>query len=278
MSMREPGAKRHRLPESDDAISREPVGARMTATAVSAFPGALPDTMAQAYAIQAASTGWLDAVAGWKVGLLPQSAPKRHLSERLADPIFGSRILDVATGSSTVMPVYIGGFAAVEAEFIFRLGKSVRPVDRQWTEEELVDVVAGLHVGAEIASSPTAEINSVGPTVVVSDFGNKAGLLLGPEIPDWQTKRPEDIPAGTVVDGEIIGEASAAAIQDGPIGALRLNLALSAARGLELPAGSLDSTGASWGIHDVEMTSTSRLEFGEYGSFEVTYEPMLGWQ
>ncbi len=268
-----------RLPESDDAISRALVSARATAMPLSEFPGALPETMAQAYAIQSASIErWPDTVAGWKVGLLPSPARERYSTERLAGPIFRSQIHEVATGSSTAMPIYVGGFAAVEAEFVFRLGKTVKPVDREWMDEELAAVVAGLHVGAEIASSPMAEINNLGPTVVVSDFGNNAGLLLGPEIPHWQTMQPEDLPARTIVDGTIVGEASAAAIKGGPIAALRFIFALSAELGLELPVGSLISTGASTGIHDVEVTSTSRLEFGDYGWFEVTYEPMSGGQ
>ena len=270
---------RPRLSESDDAISRALVAARASATSLTAFPGAVPETMAAAYAIQSASIArWPDAVAGWKVGLLPQPAQERYSAERLAGPIFRSQNHKVTTGSSTAMPVFVGGFAAVEAEFIFRLGKTVVPVSRTWTEEELSEVVAGLHIGAEIASSPMAEINNLGPAVVASDFGNNAGLLLGPEIPNWQEMQPEDLPARTVVDGEIAGEASAAAIKGGPIAALRFIIALSAERGVELPAGTLISTGASTGIHDVEATSTSRLEFGDFGWFDVTYRPMSGEQ
>ncbi len=265
------------LPETDDAISRALVGARMSATALAAFPGDMPETMAQAYAIQSASIGrWPDRVAGWKVGLLSPPDQERYATERLAGPIFGSQIHEVDTGSRTAMPIYVGGFAAIEAEFIFRLGEAVAPDNREWSDQELADVVAGLHIGAEIASSPMAEINNLGPTVVTADFGNNAGLLLGPEIPGWQTVSPEHLPAKVIVDGDVVGEASAAAISGGPIGALRFVVALSAMRGIELPAGTLVSTGASTGIHDVETTSQSRLEFGEYGWFEVTFEPMSG--
>ncbi len=265
----------YRLPESDDLVSRALVSARASGTPLSAFPGDMPETMAQAYAIQSASiTRWPDAVAGWKVGMLPPPAQERYSAERLAGPIFRSQVHEVATGSSTAMPIFVGGFAAIEAEFVFRLGETVAPIDRQWSDAELAEVVAALHIGAEIASSPMAEINNLGPTVIVSDFGNNAGLLLGPEIADWQTVRPEDLPAKTSVDGAVVGEASAAAIQGGPIAAMRFLVALSADRGLELPAGTLVSTGASTGIHDVEATSISRVEFGDYGWFDVTFEPM----
>lgn len=261
--------------DGDVAISRALVSARASASPLSGFPGATPDTMAQAYAIQAASiASWPDSVAGWKVGLLSPQDQDRYSAERLAGPIFRSEIHDVSTGSRTAMPVFVGGFAAIEAEFIVRLGKTVEPIDRQWSDEELVEVVAAIHIGAEIASSPIADINGFGPTVVASDFGNNAGLLLGPEISDWQTAKPEDMPSKVIVDGEVVGEATAAAIPGGPIGALRFLVTLAATRGIELPAGTLISTGASTGIHDVETTSASRVEFGDYGWFEVTFEPM----
>ena len=117
---------RYSLSESDDAVSRALVGARTSATPLDAFPGAAPESMAQAYAIQAASIArWPDSVGGWKVGLLSPQDQVRYSAERLAGPIFRSQVHDVAAGSRFVMPVYVGGFAALEAEFIFKLGKTV---------------------------------------------------------------------------------------------------------------------------------------------------------
>lgn len=268
---------RYSLSESDDAVSRALVGARTSATPLDAFPGAAPESMAQAYAIQAASIArWPDSVGGWKVGLLSPQDQVRYSAERLVGPIFRSQVHDVAAGSRFVMPVYVGGFAALEAEFIFKLGKTVAPENRQLSDEELFELVAALHVGAEIASSPMAEINNLGPTVVTADFGNNAGLLLGPEIPNWQAGSPEDWHARVIIDGDIVGDASAANIPGGPIAALQFAVSVAAMRGIELPAGTLISTGAATGIHDVNVTSVSRVEFGEFGGFDVTYESMSG--
>ncbi len=66
----------------------------------------------------------------------------------------------------------------------------IKPSGRPRKPQQLV---SGLHVGIEAAGSPLAAINELGPTVVVSDFGNNAGLLLGPAIPDWR-KRPLESP------------------------------------------------------------------------------------
>lgn len=265
------------LPDGDDAISRALVHARRSATPVTVFPGAVPESMAEAYAIQSASIQrWPDTVGGWKVGALPPALHERYATDRLAGPIYRSQIHAVALDSSTVMSIYVGGFAAVEAEFIFRLGQAIPPLVRDWSNEDLIAVVADLHVGAEIASSPIADINDFGPTVVVSDFGNNAGLLVGPAIDNWHLARPEDLPSRVIVDGATVGEASAAALPGGPLAALRFLVTLCATRGLELPADTLISTGATTGIHDVTTSSVSRVEFGDYGGFEVTYEPMSG--
>lgn len=269
------GSACHGLEDSVDALSQALVSARMSAAALNDFPGAVPATMAQAYAIQTSSIArWPDSVAGWKVGLIPPPEQGRYSAERLAGPIFQSQIHEVPTASSTAMPVYVGGFAAVEAEFVFRLGKSVDPVERHWSDEELADLVVSLHIGAEIASSPIAAINDLGPTVVTADFGNNAGLLLGPEIPDWRSLQSAKLPARVIVNGDMVGQANAAAIPGEPIAALRFVVALSTIRGMQLPAGTLISTGAVTGIHEVEVTSVSRIEFGAYGWFEVTFEPM----
>lgn len=272
---RDTGSLHHALADSDDAISQSLVRARSSAAPLDEFPGSAPNSMLQAYAIQAASIArWPDSITGWKVGMLSPQDQTRYSAERLTGPIFQSQTHTISSGGRITMPVYVGGFAAVEAEFVFKLGQSIAPHDRQWSDDDLIVHVAGLHIGAEIASSPMAQINNLGPTVVAADFGNNAGLVLGPEIPDWQSIPPEDLPAKVFIDGVVVGEASAAAIAGGPIAALRFAVAVAATRGIELPAGTLISTGASTGIHDVVASSRSRVEFGRYGWFEVMFEPM----
>ena len=40
-----------------------------------------------------------------------------------------------------------------------------------------------------------AMVNIFGPCCVVSDFGNNAGLLVGPSIPNWDTQSPASLSA-----------------------------------------------------------------------------------
>lgn len=269
------------VPQSgqEDVISRRLIDARMTATALPCFPGALPETLAQAYAIQMASIArWRDDVAGWKVGLLSPADREHFSAERLIGPIFASHVHTINPASTKVMPIFEGGFAAIEAEFVLELGVTVQPSGREYTNDELADIVSEMYAGAEIASSPMADINRLGPTVVVSDFGNNAGLLLGPKVTDWRNRPLDSLLAKVTVDDVLVGNASADAIPGGPLQALRFVIGLAATRGLELPAGTLISTGASTGIHEVGLSSVARVDFGALGWFDVKFESMTAAQ
>ena len=68
----------------------------------------------------------------------------------------------------------------------------------------------------ETAGSPLATINHLGPTVVVSDFGNNAGLIVGPAIRDWRTRDPASLRCATFVDGEHVGSGGAERLQPSP--------------------------------------------------------------
>ena len=262
-----------------DAISGRLVAARVNADALPDFPGQLPETLKDAYAIQAASISrWPDEVAGWKVGLVPAAYRERLAAERLAGPIFQNAIFRIDADSTTTMPIYRGGFAAVEAEFLLSLATTVAPSSRDYSDEELIELVAAFHVGAEIASSPMAAVNELGPCCVVSDFGNNAGLLVGPSVPNWSTLPLQSLTAEVSVDNEVVGTASANAIEGGPLQAMRFLLQLCGKRGIELPEGTLISTGAATGIHDVQTDSKAFVDFGLFGSFSVAFESMTAKQ
>ncbi|MCY3605499.1 MAG: 2-keto-4-pentenoate hydratase [Gammaproteobacteria bacterium] len=248
------------------------MAARAAAEALPGFPGALPDSLDGAYAIQEASIArWADTVAGWKIGMIPADHRSRVGDERLAGPIFKSSIVGIEPGDTRTMPIYAGGFAAVEAEFILELGCPVHPSEREYSDADLIDLVSSLFVGAEIASSPMAAINKLGPTCVVSDFGNNAGLLLGPAVANWSSRDLDSMTAKVMIDGAVVGDATASAIPGGPLAALRFLLGLAATRSIELPEGTLISTGAVTGIHRVSVSSAARVDFGSSGWFDVKF-------
>ena len=182
------------------AIAERFLEARRAATGLEEYPGPFPPTLDQAYDIQdRAIAAWGQPVLGWKVGRVLPPHSDRFGTDRLAGPIFTERYPENGTLAS--MPVFAEGFAAGEAEFLLRIGKAPPAGKTSFTFDEAADLIAEVHVGLEIASSPLASINRLGPVAVVSDFGNNNGLLIGREVPDWRASGFELWEVETVIDG-----------------------------------------------------------------------------
>jgi 2-keto-4-pentenoate hydratase len=232
----------------------------------------MPSTEADAYGIQdAARRMWPDAVVGWKVGLIQPPFDRQLGRSRLFGPIFAG-----AVRQFTDLPVTFGriagGFAAVEAEYVLRLGVDVAPkLGRRAAEAGLL--VDALFAGVEFAGSPFPEINDHGPLVTISDFGNNAGLLLGPRLPGLSALGDEA--CSMWIDGSRVGTGSPASIPGGPLGSLVELLDHMGRRGEVLPAGTLVSTGAATGVHAVHTGQAAIADFGVHGRLEVRIERAL---
>jgi 2-keto-4-pentenoate hydratase len=245
-----------------EAVAEDFVRARLGAEALLDFPGTVPTTLNTAYAYQDRAIAlWPDNVAGWKVGRIGPPWLERVGEDRLVGPIFRRGIRLAPPDALVEFPVFKGGFAAVEAEFVFRLAADAEPDKTLWSPEEAAQLVSGVHVGIEAAGSPLAAINELGPTVVVSDFGNNAGLLLGPAIPDWRKRPLESLTCETFIDGRSVGRGGATSLPGGPLAAVAFALGRCARRGLPLKAGYVISTGAATGIHDIRIGQTARVKF-----------------
>lgn len=247
-------------------IAKTLVEARLSATALPGYPGERPATMDDAYAIQDIAIGLYPAeVGGWKVGLIAPALRAELGAERLAGPVFKNNIWTIGAGETFPLPVIPNGFAAAEAEFIVRVAKDA-PADKvDWSYEDAEEYVGAIHIGFELAGSPLPDINGMGPRVVASDFGNNAGLIVGPEIKDWREKGWENMPCETWIDDKLIGSGTAASIPGSPVEAFRFLIENCARRGHPLKAGDLITTGAATGVHEIFLGQSTVVRFGEYG-------------
>lgn len=244
------------------AIAQRLVAARLGGEPLPGFPGRLPPDLASAYAVQEAAIElWPDAVAGWKVGLIAPHLVPVLKQDRLAGPIFRRSVRRAAPGGRMAFPVFAGGFAAVEAEFLLELSRDAPPGKTEWTRAEALDLVAAVHVGVETAGSPLATINELGPCAIVADFGNNAGLIIGPALPGWRTTPVEEWTCESFLDGVSVGRGHGGLAPGGPFESLRFLLALRARRSRPLKAGDWVSTGAITGVHEIEAGQSARLSF-----------------
>jgi 2-keto-4-pentenoate hydratase len=248
------------------AIAERLVAARRSASPLANFPGPLPTDLDTAYAIQGAGIAlWPDTVAGWKVGRLAPEWQEQFREGRLVGPIFSAAIRQAHADRTLEFPVYENGFAAVEAEFIFRLNADAPATKQAWTAAEAIDLDLDLLVGIETAGSPLASINILGPGAIVSDFGNNAGLIVGSQIANWRRRDPQSLVAEVWIEGRCVGRGGAASLPGGPLAGLAFALARCAQLGRPLKAGDLISSGATTGVHDIRVGQSACVRFGADG-------------
>jgi 2-keto-4-pentenoate hydratase len=247
----------------EEKIAARFVAARAAGTSLPNFPGDIPTTLADAYRVQDIAIARIAGdVGGWKVGRIFSPLAEQYGCDRLAGPIFKKSIRVASPAIPQTGRVFSGGFGAVEAEFLFRIGTAPRVGQTRFSLEEAACLVGSVHVGIEIASSPLATINHLGPPVIISDFGNNNGLIVGAEIKDWQVCDFANWNVVTLIDGVEVGCGAASAFQDGPIGSVRFLLELMAQRGISLRPETWISTGAVSGVHDVMAGQVVEARFG----------------
>ena len=254
-------------------VARRFVAARRSAVSIADFPGPIPADMAAGYAIQEAAIGlWPDQVAGWKVGRIPLELQVSLRAERVMGPVFAANVVRAGDQPTPVFAIP-GGFAAVEAEYIYRMGEDAAPGKTDWTPADALALVEEELVGVEFAGSPLATINILGPRVVAADFGNNAGLILGKTIPDWRARTDDWPPCESWVDGKLVGRGAPSSLPGGPAASLAFLLNAVAARGRPLKRGQLVTTGAASGIHDIEAGQTARIAFGDLDEIFCIAQP-----
>lgn len=246
------------------SVARAFVDARRRVQVLKDFPGAPPQTFSDAYAIQDLALA-LDGrpVGGWKVGLVKPPLSDELGIDRLSGPIFADTIISASNDQITPMPIFSGGFAAAEAELMFRVARPALGDVLNFDDTQTLSLIDRVHVGMEIASSPFPGINSFGPFVTVSDFGNNCGLLIGPELPNWQNRDLTAVHARLTIDGVEQGACDMSFLPRGPLGSVRFLIAHLMERGLSGHEPYWISAGAITGVHSIGLGSVAEAWFDD---------------
>lgn len=238
--------------------------ARQGGEAVTEWPGDFPATLDAAYAIQNHIIAKLGRpISGWKVGRINAPDDTRFGLNRIAGPVLDDGLYQ----DGAKVPVFAGGFAAVEAELMIRMQPTATPDD---SLDTLFDKIVAVHIGLEVASSPFPGINDNGPTVTAAEMGNNKALVIGAAIEPTAWAKSFDWTVTTQIDGTTVGQNSARALPDGPLGAVKFLLGHLAARGRSLSADQWVSTGAITGVHRVTPGQHAIAQFGDFGRVGCT--------
>lgn len=251
------------------------VAARRDHQALSVFPGALPDDLETAYAIQSRELAlWPDGIAGWKVGRLSMDLIARYGVDRFIGPIFAKSVTPVATVGPTPFAMIAGGFAGFEAELVLTLGEDADPARLDWTADDAAMLVGGMHIGIEVAGSSLGTINALGSLANIAGFGNNMGLIIGAKVSDWRSRPEESLSCRTTIDGTLTGQGRAADLPGGIMTGLAYALGRAVRLGYPMKAGTLVSTGALTGVHSVARGQICSASFGELGGIDCLVVPI----
>jgi len=252
-------------------ISDAFMSARKDARHLDAYPGDIPDTLDEAYSIQfRAISEWKKKVAGWKVGGIPGDLQDKHKESRLGGVFFDDMIYKVSAQNDRIdMPCYEGGFAAIEPELMLEVAETVQPGAFNPETDDMSDLISAVYIGVEIASSPLATLNDLGPTSIISDFGNNNGIILGAEIPNWKTVDFDAMDVRTEISHGLNVTKKAGSTEGGPLGALAFLLRHFKRYDMPLEKGTLISSGAITGVHKSNIGDTSEIYFGDYAPIKL---------
>jgi 2-keto-4-pentenoate hydratase len=240
------------------------VRARRAGESLAHYPGRPPRDQAEAYGVQDEAINlWAAPIGGWKVGRINAPWDAEMGGDRLVGPIFQPQI---RSAEAAEMPVFEGGFAAVEGEFVFVVREDAPSDKVEWSRGEAMGMVGGVRLGIEVASSPYANINNEGPLVTISDFGNNAGLLIGAELIEWHNFSFLNTRVETRLDSKSVGEGWASTMPGGPLESFRAALSICASRGRPLKRGMLISTGAVSGVHEARSGQDAQVIFEGLGN------------
>ena len=252
------------------ALSKNLIAARKSCAPLNEFPGTMPATPEEAYKVQSECiAGWDDELVGWKVAGLRADLHEQFKAARQSGPVF-KKSLQISNGQDRIFaPVYAQGFAAIEAEFVILLGDVSHLPTSNLTEQDAISAIDKIFIGIEIASSPMKNTHSYGALSPICDFGNNAGVIVGPEITNWKELDLSSINVSVIIGDNEVGNANTKPGLDGPIGAVAYLIEHLAKRGHTINAGTYISSGAITGAHQTETGIPSEVTFEGLGSISL---------
>lgn len=152
--------------------------------------GTLPEPMrpaarAEGYGIQAR----LEArsarpLFGWKIAAT-SAAGQRHIG--VDGPLAGRILAEMVVPASSEVPLSDNAMRVAEPEFVFRMGVDLPPRGTDYSQAEVMQAVAALHLGIEMPDSRFADFVTAGGPQLIADNACAHCFALGPEAPaEWR--------------------------------------------------------------------------------------------
>lgn len=202
---------------------------------------------------------------GWKIAAT-SAAGQAHIG--VDGPLPGRLCERFRFAPGDVLPSRHLHMAVVEAEFVFRMGRTVAP---DAGPDEVLDAVADLHLGVEVPDSRYVDFAAAGGPALLADLACAGMFVLGPRVDDWRGDDLPTWPTSLVVNGTVAARGSGGAVLGDPRAALVWLAAELARLGTGLRAGDVVTTGTTTAPPTVGAGDEVRADFGAYGHVDLTF-------
>jgi len=159
----------------------------------------------------------------------------------------------------------------MEAEFAFQMASDLPPRSTPYTREEIADAVAGVLPGIEIVDSRFGDWTTVGIPSLIADNDCHGAWVKGALIKDWRAIDLAGQPVQLLVNGEVKGTGSGAAVLGHPLNALEWLVNSLNQRGVVLKSGQYVTTGVTTDIYMAAPGDHVKADFGAIGQVEVRF-------
>jgi len=143
-----------------------------------------PSSRAEGYAVQqAVGQSQQHALFGWKIAATSVEG-QRHIAVNgpLAGRLYTDRVL--RDGASVTLDNNL--MRVAEIEFAFRFARTLPPSDSDYSVEEVLSAVAGVHPSIEVPDSRYNDFVKAGEAQLIADNACANLFVVGPGADDWR--------------------------------------------------------------------------------------------
>lgn len=238
---------------------------------VPALPAELrPGTLEAGFAVQCE----LPAVAGqpragWKIAAT-SAAGQAHIG--VDGPLPGTLLAGRVSPSPARFSLEGNLMRVAEAEFAFRMGRTLPPRATEYSRDEVLDAVASLHPAIEIPDSRYDDFARVGAAQLVADSACASWFAFGPAAPEsWRAVDLSQHPVPVSVNGRPVGTGRGSNVLGDPRTALAWLANALSRLGTALAAGEIVTTGTCLAPVAIAPGDTVVADFGPFGRAEVSF-------
>ena len=229
-------------------------------------------TLADAYAIQHRVVSGLLAEAGgrcigFKVACTNEIAQAALQIDR---PVFGRLMSQSTSPTGTTLAADQFTHRVIEAEFAFRVGIDVEPVDGGHTPATIAEHIDALIPAIEVVDY-RFESWAVGALRIAADNAIHGWWLRGDPVTDW---RDHDLAVSAVSvtrNGELVTTGSGEAVLGHPLNVMAWLADELPSFGLQLCRGDVVTTGVATDVFEAGAGDSCVADFGPFGTVTVAF-------